>query len=302
MRIFISYRRADTSGWVGRLANDLKKRFGRRKIFMDIDSIEAGDDFAAAIDRTIASCDVLLGIIGPNWASATSPDGIRRLNEPGDFVRLEIARALNRGIRVVPVLVGEARMPAAEQLPDEIKNFAGKQAHELSDSRWDYDVKRLIKKLDRRWWRRKQVILPGIALVLALGASSSALIDIDGRSSPSTKEETFSFDIVAYTNRVPDNTSPWSWYATDQEHEIDPFEIKRTDLPFSKESLVRIISVKSAHEIKCADNCPQQEWNNRSNSAWVVGAKRIGFKVNSNDPTRVSHYRLRFGGLAEIIE
>lgn len=145
--IFISYRRQDSAGWAGHLTDRLKEQFGADNIFMDIEAIEAGVDFVEAINTAVSSCQVLLAIIGPQWLTLTDPRGRRRLDIPEDFIRLEIAAALNRNVRVVPVLVGGAEMPKPEELPEDIRPLTRRQAQELTDSRWDYDVEQLIKTL-----------------------------------------------------------------------------------------------------------------------------------------------------------
>ena len=145
--IFISYRREDSAGWTGRLSEHLKERFGADSIFMDIDTIEPGVDFTEALKKAVNSCDVLLAIIGPKWATATNASGTRRLEDPADWVRTEIATALTRKIRVIPVLVGGASVPTIEQLPDDLDALAQRQAHELADTRWHYDVEQLVKSL-----------------------------------------------------------------------------------------------------------------------------------------------------------
>ena len=183
--IFLSYRRDDSAGWVGRLSEALRRAFGRDAVFMDIDSLAAGDDFAEAIERTVASCDVLLAVIGPQWLRAAKADGIRRLDDEQDFVRLEIATALQRGVRVVPVLVGNARMPGVDELPDPLKALARRQAYELSDRRWDYDVQGLTKSLRGRGgrWRRTIWIGGGVGVLAAvvLGFVVMTTFDWTGR-------------------------------------------------------------------------------------------------------------------------
>src|SRR3954469_17154616 len=119
--IFISYRRDDTEGYAGRLFRDLRERFGKDAVFMDVAGIEPGRDFRRVIEQQVASCGVLLAMIGKNWLSVVDQDGRRRLDDPYDFVRLETASALKRDIPVVPVLVHDAVMPRAEQLPDDLK-------------------------------------------------------------------------------------------------------------------------------------------------------------------------------------
>jgi hypothetical protein len=148
-RIFISYRRDDSLGWAGRLADTLKISFGADQIFMDIATIEPGLDFAEAIETGVSSCDVVLVVIGPRWLTVKDEEGQRRLDDLGDYVRMEIATALQRNIRVIPVLVGGVSMPNTAALPDDLKMLARRQAHELSDQRWDYDSKELISILER---------------------------------------------------------------------------------------------------------------------------------------------------------
>ncbi len=147
--IFISYRRDDAAGHAGRLFDRLSEHYGRSRVFMDVAGIEAGVDFVDAIDRAVASCQVLLVMIGRQWLSATDQHGRRRLYDPGDFHRLEIVAALSRNIRVIPILVEGSRMPTAEELPEPLARLARRQAVELRDSRWDADVQDLIAALDR---------------------------------------------------------------------------------------------------------------------------------------------------------
>lgn len=143
--IFISYRRDDTEGHAGRLYEDLVERFGRQAVFFDVSAIEPGQDFRKAIDANVARCSVLLAMIGPRWLDASG--GARRIDDAGDFVRLEIASALQRDIPVVPVLVQGAKMPAAAQLPADLADLAWRNAVELSHARWPSDVQVLAQAL-----------------------------------------------------------------------------------------------------------------------------------------------------------
>jgi hypothetical protein len=145
--IFISYRRDDAEGQAGRLFDDLIKHFGDDKVFMDVAAIEPGRDFRRVIDEQVASCGILLAIIGKNWLTAKNESGARRLDDPMDFVRLETATALKRDIPVVPVLVSAAAMPRAEDLPDDLKELAFRNGVELTHARWDSDVQVLVKAL-----------------------------------------------------------------------------------------------------------------------------------------------------------
>jgi TIR domain len=138
--IFISYRRDDTEGEAGRLFDDLIRTFGENSVFMDVAGINPGMDFRKAIDDNVASCGVLLAMIGPTWATITNSAGQRRLDDSNDFVRLEIASALARNIAVIPVLVHDARMPHADQLPDNLKDLAYRNSVEITHARWNSDV------------------------------------------------------------------------------------------------------------------------------------------------------------------
>jgi len=144
--IFISYRREDTEGHAGRLFEDLAERFGKEAVFIDVSGIEPGRDFRKAIDTNVARCTVLLAMIGPRWLEAQA-DGHRRIDDPGDFVRIETASALKRDIPVVPVLVQGARMPEAAALPPDLADLAFRNAVELSHARWDSDVQVLAQAL-----------------------------------------------------------------------------------------------------------------------------------------------------------
>src|SRR5512134_3673778 len=137
-RIFLSYRRADTAGYAGRLAEALRSRFGRDSVFQDVEAIRPGSDFVHEIDGAIARCHVLVVLIGDTWLTERSASGGRRLEDPEDFVRLEIATALRRGMGVLPVLVEGAKMPPEGDLPADLRPLARVQALELSDSRWEY--------------------------------------------------------------------------------------------------------------------------------------------------------------------
>ena len=148
-RIFMSYRREDTAYPAGWLYDRLVGHFGRNQVFKDIDSIELGDNFVEVITAAVGSCNVLLALIGDRWLTVTGQDGRPRLDDPGDFVRLEIEAALTRDVRVIPILVERARMPRADELPPSLAKLARRQALELSPSRFDADTRSLLRVLDR---------------------------------------------------------------------------------------------------------------------------------------------------------
>jgi hypothetical protein len=147
--IFISYRRDDTEGYAGRLFRDLRERFGKDAVFMDVAGIDPGRDFRRVIEEQVASCGVLLALIGKAWLTLADDGGKRRLDDPNDFVRLETASALKRDIPVIPVLVQQAEMPRAEQLPEGLKDLAFRNSVELTHARWESDVELLIAALSR---------------------------------------------------------------------------------------------------------------------------------------------------------
>lgn len=144
--VFISYRRDDSAGHTGRLYDHLYEKLGKEYVFMDIDTIEPGMDFVKAIDKEIKGCSVLIVVIGDEWLTASDENG-RRLDDPNDFIHIEIGAALRRDLRIIPVLVKGAKMPSANELPDDIAALSRRHALELSDSRWNYDIKRLLTTL-----------------------------------------------------------------------------------------------------------------------------------------------------------
>lgn len=145
--IFISYRRDDSSGYAGRLFHDLARHFGPDRVFMDIDTLQPGVDFVDALNEAVSNADVVLILIGPHWWNLTDAEGNRRIENPDDFVRMEVAAALSGSTRVIPVLVGNASMPPSAMLPDDIRPLGRRHAYEISDRRWDFDVKQLIDVL-----------------------------------------------------------------------------------------------------------------------------------------------------------
>jgi PDZ domain-containing protein/TIR domain-containing protein len=175
--VFISYRREDCPGHAGRLFDHLRARFGGASLFMDVTDIEAGVDFTDVLQRAVGSCDVLLAVVGREWLTCTDRNGRRRLDNPQDFIRLEIGIALARNVRVIPVLVEGAAMPTASELPSDLEGLAKRQAVELRDARWSADVDNLADVLDRVLGPRAAAIesspprlRPGRARIWALAA------------------------------------------------------------------------------------------------------------------------------------
>jgi hypothetical protein len=147
--IFISYRRSDSADIVGRIYDRLVQEFGRDAIFKDVDSIPLGIDFKGYLDRTLSECNLLLAIIGDRWLDATDADGKRRLEDPSDFVRIEIESALEQGIAVIPLLVRSAQMPDEEDLPAGLRKLVYRNGIPIRpDPDFHRDMDRLISALE----------------------------------------------------------------------------------------------------------------------------------------------------------
>jgi hypothetical protein len=148
-KIAISYRRTDTSAFAGRIYDRLSQHLGYDQVFFDIDTIEPGRDFREVIQRQVAEADVLVAVIGPRWLTEEDSKGARRLHDPADFIHLEIAGALAHNVRVIPVLVGGARMPSVDELPPDLVGLAHRNAFEISQARFEYDLDQLVAAIDR---------------------------------------------------------------------------------------------------------------------------------------------------------
>jgi hypothetical protein len=183
--IFISYRREDAPAYAGRLYDQLAERFGDEHVFMDVDTIEPGADFVARIEDAVGSAAVLLVVMGRGWLESKDEQGRRRLDDPKDFVRLEVASALRRDVRVIPVLVGGARMPEEDELPAALAVLSRRNALVVSDLDWRAGMARLLavlepsqKQQDEEEEQEERVPpLPGIpAAATALGIAGAALL------------------------------------------------------------------------------------------------------------------------------
>ena len=147
--IFICYRRDDSAGFAGRLYDRLEREFGKGHIFMDVDaSIKPGDDFVKVIDQRVNSCDVLIALIGKRWLTARKGRK-RRIEDPLDYVRLEIETALKGSVRIVPALLEGAGMPSPDRLPDSLSTVPRLQAVQITHERFGEDADRLIAALEQ---------------------------------------------------------------------------------------------------------------------------------------------------------
>ncbi len=148
--VFISYRRDDTAPYAGRLRDSLSAVFGKDQIFRDVDRLAPGERFPTVIEDAVGSCDAFIALIGSAWLTAEDEDGRRRLDDPRDYVRQEIATALRRDdVLVIPVLVEGAPMPDPDDLPEDLAPLAERNALVMSDIRWDDDMVRLVDALQK---------------------------------------------------------------------------------------------------------------------------------------------------------
>jgi hypothetical protein len=175
--IFVSYRRDDAAHVTGRLADALAARFGRSRVFIDVDSVAPGEDFVRKIEATVAGSRVFLAVIGPNWLSAAATGGGRRVDQPGDFIRLEVVSALKAGVKIIPVLVDGASMPRAEDLPEEMAQLTRHNAVHLSHTTFQRDAAALVAGLAGPGIRRAlhPRMVAGAAGALAVAAMAVAL-------------------------------------------------------------------------------------------------------------------------------
>jgi hypothetical protein len=262
-RVFLSYRREDASGHAGRLYDLLAARYGATHVFMDIDAIPLGSEFRETINRAVASCDVLIALIGRDWLDARDADGRRRLDDPDDFVRREIEAALAAGVVVVPASVQGAEFPRPGALPESLVPLTRRQGFQLSDAGWQDDVQRLIRRLEavpaqqqagarpverppsvspRRPGRRALAAagLGGLAVVAAVAALVLLQGDDDGGEESSSGAAGSSAPAPevspakgAVTLGSDLRTAPGSdrWYCTGSGPESDPCSFVLTRLP-----------------------------------------------------------------------
>jgi hypothetical protein len=210
--VFLGYRRDDSAGHAGRLYDALGRRLGPGSVFRDIDALEPGQDFVAAIHARLADCRVFLAVIGRDWVDARDATGQQRLALADDYVRLEVAAALARsGVRLIPVFVEGATMPPAEQLPEDLRGLTRLQGLSLRDETWDTDVDRLVASITKtlgsrairaaattRVGRRQpRWLIPGI-VVIAIAVLAYAASDFGDRRSGGTES----------TTTTPSNTPP----------------------------------------------------------------------------------------------
>ena len=178
-RIFISYRRAENQFAAGALARELRQRFGQESVFRDRESIGGGVAWKEHLLEELSEGSALLVLMGKNWAQITDGEGQRRLDSPDDPVRLEIADGLRDRAFVLPILIEDATMPRASELPEDIRAIADFNALQLRDGDWQHDFDAICKALKQGsfkhkgpgWWRRNRLRVSWVLNVFALLAS-----------------------------------------------------------------------------------------------------------------------------------
>jgi uncharacterized membrane protein YhaH (DUF805 family) len=193
-RIFINYRRGDSQGAAGRLYDHLLQHFERAELFMDVDAIEPGVDFVKSLDEHVSNCSAFIAVIGPGWAAAREPDGTRRLDNPNDFVRVELESALKRDIRVIPVLVDGASMPRASDLPDALQPLLRRNAVEFAHHRFAADCDDLARNIKRAL---------GIATEAPAAPEGPAVTQVPPQAQPPARQLSWAEVFLAFRGRVP---------------------------------------------------------------------------------------------------
>ncbi len=225
--IFISYRRGDSIATAGRIRDRLVQTYGRENVFFDNDDIAHGQDFVKILESKVAECDVLLAIIGPTWLNASNEQGQRRLDDPEDFVAIEIGSALARDkTAVIPVLVDGAKMPSAAELPTALKPLARRNAIELRNTQFTADVERLVQSLTpmmgggkKSPWTKIAAAIAGVALLGVGGwaawpmmqgmikpapVSVQAPVSIQAQSTPASASPAVAADVKTSIARLSD--------------------------------------------------------------------------------------------------
>lgn len=170
--VFLSYRRDDAAHITGRIADAIAARIGRDRVFVDVDSVAPGEDFVRKIEASIQASGTFIAVIGSNWLTAATPQGQRRIDLDGDFIRLEVRTALAAGLRIVPVLVDNAPMPRAEDLPEDVRQFVRHNAVHLNHTTFTRDIQALLDVIDARPAKPRPRLT---ALAMPVGAAAVVL-------------------------------------------------------------------------------------------------------------------------------
>jgi TIR domain-containing protein len=219
-KIFINYRRDDSRADAGRLYDRLHARYPAR-IFRDVGSLEPGIEWREAIEKVLSDSDACIVVIGKNWLTITDATGRRRLDDPRDVVRLELQKALSSGMRVFPLLVGGAKMPAEEDLPPDLQSLARRNALEVSEQDWNEDFDKLVAAIEKslgwsapapaaRSGSRKMFVIGGaVAALLVIGVVAALVLSPGGtKPSPPPGPAPGGKTVIATSTNAPGETVP----------------------------------------------------------------------------------------------
>ncbi|MEO1610440.1 MAG: toll/interleukin-1 receptor domain-containing protein [Pseudomonadota bacterium] len=148
--IFLSYRRADTGAYAGRIRDRLAAQFGDDHVFLDISSIPTGKNFRTEMFSALTQSQIMLVLIGPNWVNSRNATNERRLFQEGDHVRMEVAAGLQNNINVIPVCIEGAPMPEASEVPDDISELCNRNRVTIRNESFERDISELISSLKMR--------------------------------------------------------------------------------------------------------------------------------------------------------
>lgn len=169
--VFLSYRRDDCAGYAGRLEDALERALGKGQVFRDILDIRAGENFADIIHASVTQARATLVLLGPRWQGPL-PDGKRRIDNPDDFVRMEVAAALASRNRVIPVLLSGVSLPKTDELPADLRSLTRRQSLTLNEASWDADVARLVDALEMPGRRKYPMLIAAFVALVILGAAA----------------------------------------------------------------------------------------------------------------------------------
>ena len=244
--VFLSYRREETKHVAGRLADRIGERFTSSQIFVDVDSIPPGVDFTRATQEAIDRSGVLLALIGPRWTTIEDAEGRRRLDDPEDFVVLELRAALDLGIPVIPVLVDGARMPKAAELPPGTEQFSVRNAVRLDAETFRRDVDWLLTQLaqilpapsseaneprpaPRRLLQRRAALrLAGATLAIAAVAAGAWGVSKLPKSDPGAPQAPIDTRIVAVKQQAPSSLGDYLRDTNKSTHDYTPDQLSQT--------------------------------------------------------------------------
>jgi hypothetical protein len=229
-KVFISYRRDDSAGSAGRVHDRLERELGRDLLFMDVDAIPLGVNFVKILRDEVAKCDVLLAVIGPNWLDARDEHGNRRLEDPNDFLRIEIATALQRNIPVIPILLDGAKVPKADRLPTDLQELEQRNGLEVRHASFHSDMDKLCRWLKER---SRQFASPPAPPLQSDESWNPDKVEV--RSGPEESHPSEAEALRRDANMRPKEQAEIKHLGNQKEHHLDPNEYQQAAPPCESE-------------------------------------------------------------------